>query len=87
MNAWNESGAMVYVAITVATLSAVIMCCAWVLRRNPITWSRYNSVEHDEEQVELCDTKVNENDEEDITHFVMSDEEQAEDEEQPMQAV
>lgn len=26
---WVESGAMVYVALTVATFSAVIMCCTW----------------------------------------------------------
>lgn len=26
-NPWEESGAMVYVAITVATFSAVTMCC------------------------------------------------------------
>tara|TARA_B110000977_G_scaffold195274_1_gene273431 strand:- start:1137 stop:1496 length:360 start_codon:yes stop_codon:yes gene_type:complete len=30
---WVESGAMVYVALTVATLSAVIMCCTWFIKQ------------------------------------------------------
>ena len=30
---WVESGAMVYVALTVATISAVIMCCTWFIKQ------------------------------------------------------
>jgi len=30
---WVESGAMVYVALTVATLSSIIMCCVWFLKK------------------------------------------------------
>ena len=54
MDTWSESGAMVYVAITVAILSAVVMCCAWTItryqfRRQTLT---YDTV-YDEENVEL----------------------------------
>lgn len=50
---WEESGAMVYVALTVATLSAIIMCCVWFLKQRVNT--RYGSLDTDlpEEEVEL----------------------------------
>ena len=80
MDTWSESGAMVYVAITVAILSAVVMCCAWILSRHPFLRRRqtYNTVDG-EENVELCDAAA-ENEEEDITSFVLGDEEEQEEE-------
>ena len=48
---WKESGAMVYVALTVATLSAVIMCCVWFIKQR--INNDYGTVrEDDEEEVE-----------------------------------
>lgn len=53
---WVESGAMVYVAITVATVSAIIMCCTWFITHHPFVakWLKhevvYNSVESDDEE-------------------------------------
>ena len=49
--AWEESGAMVYVALTVATISAIIMCCTWFVRQK---WflKGYNNV-RSTEHVEL----------------------------------
>lgn len=58
-NPWVESGAMVYVAITVATMSAVIMCCTWFITHNSAIqrwWhgkAQYDGV--DEEEIELID--------------------------------
>tara|TARA_B110001450_G_scaffold256055_1_gene285281 strand:- start:2892 stop:3293 length:402 start_codon:yes stop_codon:yes gene_type:complete len=55
-NPWVESGAMVYVALTVATLSAVIMCCVWFVkhRLNSNVTNRYGSLSSNaEEQIEL----------------------------------
>ena len=56
---WVESGAMVYVAITVATMSAVIMCCTWFVTHNkPMQrwWNgsvQYNGIGDDEEEIQL----------------------------------
>lgn len=56
---WVESGAMVYVAITVATCSAVIMCCTWFITHNQTVkrWlgrdTVYNSVGGSDEEVEI----------------------------------
>ena len=85
MDTWSESGAMVYVAITVAILSAVVMCCAWTLTRYPFRRQTltYNTVD-DEEKVELCDATAAAADEEDITSFVLGDEE---DDDEPLDAV
>lgn len=47
---WKESGAMVYVALTVATFSAVTMCCVWAAKRRR-TQTSYMTVE--EEEMEL----------------------------------
>jgi len=49
---WVESGAMVYVALTVATLSAVIMCCVWFVKQRFIHVNPYGTVSG-EEHVEL----------------------------------
>jgi|TARA_B110000977_G_C11082410_1_gene493340 hypothetical protein len=56
---WVESGALVYVAITVVVSAAVIMCCSWFLVHNETTKrccegrhkKRYTEV--DEEEIEL----------------------------------
>lgn len=59
-NPWVESGAMVYVAITVATMSAVIMCCTWFITHNTALqrWlgstTQYNGVD-EEEEIELIE--------------------------------
>jgi hypothetical protein len=51
---WVESGAMVYVALTVATLSAVIMCCVWFVKQRFIRVNQYGTVSTSgEEHVEL----------------------------------
>lgn len=49
-NPWKESGAVVYVALTVAIFSAVTMCCVWVVKRQR-THTNYTSVK--EEEMEL----------------------------------
>lgn len=60
-NPWVESGAMVYVAITVATMSAVIMCCTWFITHNTALqrwWHdkvHYNGIDGEEEEIELID--------------------------------
>ena len=63
---WVESGAMVYVALTVATCSAVIMCCTWFITHNSdvLRWWKgdHYGVVNEEENVEL--QKVEESDEE-----------------------
>lgn len=51
---WVESGAMVYVALTVATLSATIMCCVWFVKQRFIHVNKYGTVSTSgEEHVEL----------------------------------
>ena len=52
---WVESGAMVYVALTVATLSAVIMCCGWFVKQRFMHVNQYGTVSG-EEHVELNTT-------------------------------
>jgi len=65
---WVESGAMVYVALTVATCSAVIMCCTWFVTHNSevLRWwkSDHYGVVNEEENVEL--QRVESSDEEEI---------------------
>lgn len=65
---WVESGALVYVAITVVVSAAVIMCCSWFLVHNETTKrccetycgrkKRYTEVDDDddEEEIELNGT-------------------------------
>lgn len=54
---WNESGAMVYVALTIATFSALTMCCVYIISHHPKFRSccrfgtAYTSL--DEDKVEL----------------------------------
>lgn len=50
---WEESGAMVYVALTVATLSAVIMCCVWFIKQRMNNGYGSLDGERPEEEVEL----------------------------------
>lgn len=56
-NAWVESGAMVYVSLTVATFSAIVMCCTWFVTHNRDIkqwWSGENyGVVDDGEDIEL----------------------------------
>jgi len=56
-NAWVESGAMVYVSLTVATFSAIVMCCTWFITHNRDIkqwWSGENyGVVDDGEDIEL----------------------------------
>lgn len=56
---WEESGAMVYVALTVATFSAVTMCCVWFITKHSSVrkWFRlgetYDTLESAEDQIQL----------------------------------
>jgi hypothetical protein len=52
-NPWEESGAMVYVALTVATFSAVTMCCVWFFKQRWLKTTNYGTVNNDEEDIEL----------------------------------
>lgn len=59
---WKESGAMVYVALTVAIFSAATMCCVGVAKRQR-TQTTYTSVEEEEMEltrVEQSDTETEE---------------------------
>ena len=57
-NPWEESGAMVYVALTVATFSALTMCCIWIASRHPNVrrWCRlgprYTTLDEDKIQLQ-----------------------------------
>ena len=51
-NPWEESGAMVYVAITVATFSAVTMCCVWFFKQRWLKTTTYGTV-NNKEDIEL----------------------------------
>lgn len=66
---WVESGAMVYVALTVATISAVIMCCTWFITHNSevLRWWKGDNygIVSDGENVELR-TVEEESDEETV---------------------
>ena len=54
---------MVYVAITVAAMSIVVMCCVWALARSAAIkrWRRgrrdYSSVDEAEEEIQLNSTR------------------------------
>ena len=67
---WVESGAMVYVALTVATLSAVIMCCTWFVKQR-VNKSDYGTVNVSEEEEEEEDIPLVA--EEDSTAFTLDD--------------
>lgn len=51
-DAWKESGAMVYVALTVTVMSSFIMCCVWFLKQR-VYKSGYGTVVTEEDRVEL----------------------------------
>lgn len=53
---WVESGAMVYVALTVATFSALIMCCTWVFKEYFAKTKDYTSIDR-EEEIELTSNR------------------------------
>ena len=59
---WKESGAMVYVALTVATFSMIVMCCTWLLKQRA-KQSKYSSVGHEEEEIELTSAVSSEDEE------------------------
>ncbi len=61
---WIESGAMVYVALTVATFSAVMMCCTWFLKEQWSKTTTYSEL-NVEEQIELK-SQLSQESEEDI---------------------
>lgn len=48
---WKESGAMVYVALTVCTFAAVLTCCIWFTKKHRSIDKVYNQV--NAEEVEL----------------------------------
>jgi hypothetical protein len=50
-DAWKESGAMVYVAMTITVLSSLIMCCVWFVKRK--VYKKGYGVVVDEDRVEL----------------------------------
>lgn len=88
---WVESGAMVYVAITVATCSAVIMCCTWFITHNKAVkrWLRgqsvYNTVADSDDEVEIQLTSAKEEEEGDFPNdnsssFTLEDNEDSESE-------
>jgi hypothetical protein len=52
LDPWVESGAMVYVALTVATFSALIMCCTWFFKEYLSRPRQYTSIGR-EEHIEL----------------------------------
>ena len=62
---WVESGAMVYVALTVASMSAVIMCCVWFLkhRLSPKGYGALASTS-DPETIELANARESDSEEE-----------------------
>jgi hypothetical protein len=69
-DAWVESGAMVYVALTVATLSAVIMCCVWFVKQRFRSGrlNNYGSLSSSgEEHVELKTASESSDSEEEIS--------------------
>lgn len=44
---WKESGAMVYVALTVCTFAAVLTCCIWFTKKHR-SIGKYNQVNSEE---------------------------------------
>lgn len=61
---WKESGAMVYVSLTVAIFAMVTMCCVWFIKhRNIQDRSNYNPVD---EEVELTRPESSEEEEIDL---------------------
>jgi hypothetical protein len=57
-NPWKESGAMVYVALTVATFSATTMCCVWFVKRHQAQ-TTYQPVDEEEMELTKVESQVN----------------------------
>ena len=66
LDPWVESGAMVYVALTVATFSAVMMCCTWFFKQRWLDKRDYNTLDR-EEHIELTSQTLDEDEEEEIS--------------------
>ena len=92
-NPWKESGAMVYVALTVATFSALTICCVWFFKQRWLEQSNYTSVderedvelvghkdsEDSEEEIPLDEDSYRDNDTPDSSSFTLEDEDDSED--------
>ena len=63
-NPWEESGAMVYVALTIATFSAVTMCCVWFFKQRWLKTTTYGTVNNEEEDIELTGERDSSSEEE-----------------------
>ena len=76
---WTESGAMVYVTLTVATFSAVAMCCTWFITRHSTINSyfqgqtQYGVVDDSEEEIELCPSSKEVVEEDNSSAFTLED--------------
>ena len=66
LDPWVESGALVYVALTVATFSAVMMCCTWFFKENWTKSTLYGRLDVDEETIELQSSQLSEESDEEI---------------------
>ena len=74
LDPWVESGAMVYVALTVATFSALIMCCTWFFKEYLSKPRQYTSIDR-EEHVELTAAGHDQDSGEEEISLTLSDEE------------
>lgn len=71
---WVESGAMVYVALTVATFSALIMCCTWVFKEYFAKPKNYTSIDR-EEEIELTSNRNDQESSDEEISLTLSEEE------------
>lgn len=74
LDPWVESGAMVYVALTVATFSALIMCCTYFFKEYLSKPRQYTSIDR-EEHVELTAAGQDQDSGEEEISLTLSDEE------------
>lgn len=74
LDPWVESGAMVYVALTVATFSALIMCCTYFFKEYLSKPRKYTSLDRDE-HVELTAAGHDQDSGEEEISLTLSDEE------------
>jgi hypothetical protein len=73
---WVESGAMVYVALTVATFSALIMCCTWVFKEYFAKPKDYTSIDR-EEEIELTSDRHDQESSDEEISLTLSEEEKS----------